>query len=160
MKPLYRPIQGAALALALMLAAHDAGATAIAAVQFNGFSLRALFGVADGVFIGGPFSPITGIDIAVDSQIATVTKTETGNAAVNFATPSFAASGGRASASIAGAAIANPDGHALGTMVFEITFAFTNLTGVDLDSLDNRHGFQRVQSGWAGDRRARRQFVA
>jgi hypothetical protein len=147
MKPLYRPIQGATLALALMFAAHDAGATAIAAVQFNGFSLLASSGVADGVIIGGPGSPITGIDIAVDSQIATVTKTETGNAAVNFAAPSFAASGGSASASIAGTAIANPDGHALGTMVFEITFAFTNLTGVDLDFLTIRTDFSAFNPG-------------
>jgi hypothetical protein len=119
-------------------------------VQFNGFSLRALFGVADGVFIGGPFSPITGIDIAVDSQIATVTKTETGNAAVNFAAPSFAASGGRGSASIAGSAIANPDGHALGTIVFEITFAFTNLTGVDLDFLAIVTDFSAFNPGGPG----------
>jgi hypothetical protein len=147
MKTLYRPIQGGLLALALAMAAHDAGATAIAAVRFNGFSLSPFLGSADGVRIGGPGNPITGIDVALGPQIAIVTETETGNAAVTFATPSATATGSFGSASIAGSAIANPDGHALGTLVFQVTFNFTNQTGVDLDFLTIRTDFSAFNPG-------------
>jgi hypothetical protein len=147
MKSFYRPIQGGLLALALVMAAHDAGATAIAAVRFNGFSLSPLFGSAGGVRIGGPGNPITGIDVAAGPQIAIVTETETGNAAVTFATPSATATGGLGRASIAGTAIANPDGYALGTMVFQITFIFTNQTGIDLDFLTIRTDFSSFNPG-------------
>jgi hypothetical protein len=131
-----RPIRCGILALALTVAAHEAGATAIAAVEYNGFIVKPLYGQADGVLIGSPINPITGIGLSVSTQILSQTQSTSGSGTVHFTTDASTTSQGVGSATIAGNATAiDPLGYAFGSLVYEVTFNFTNLTGVDLDFL-------------------------
>lgn len=147
MTTIQRLLLGGVAALLLAFASRDAGAVATAVVQVNRFNLFVCCGEVDGVRVGNPNAPIGGIAIAIDSQIVTPAKTEIGNAAVTFAAPSVSTNDGRASTLISGAAIASPDGYALGTLEVQITFAFTNLSGLDLDFLTIRTDFSAFNPG-------------
>jgi hypothetical protein len=147
MTTIQRFVLGGIAVLAFALTTRDAGAVATASVQTNRFDLFACCASVDGVRIGTPSSPIGGIAIAIDSQNVTQNETEIGNAAVTFAPSSASANGDRASAMIAGSAIANPGGYALGTLEFRIVLSFTNLTGMDLDFLTIQTDFSSFNPG-------------
>jgi hypothetical protein len=146
MKPVRSATLLAAVALSLGLSVNNANATATASVQVDRVSLLALSGSSEGVTIGSPAAPIIGIDITIQSKIESPTETEIGNAAVSL-NSSSSASGGTASAAIGGTAVANSSGYALGALVLEITFNFTNQTGFDLDFLTVRTDFSAFNPG-------------
>lgn len=136
----------AAVAACTTLACGPASATAIAAVDRSFFSVRPYHGLLPGgaVFQNAP----SGIVISLLSHTVTTTISETGLADVTFRTPSLNFSpDGRFSAVIGGAAIANPDGHALGSQTLSVTLGFTNESGIAFRFLEFLTEFSAFNPG-------------
>lgn len=122
-------VRAAVLAIGLLAQSSNASAMAIATVERN--TVRLLlgdtYGIVDGNIISQP-----AVSVSVASYGGTPTKTETGDAAVNFSSGLYGPETGSVGAFIGGSAIAK-DGYAFGTYTFDVTFAITNLSGIDLD---------------------------
>ena len=116
-------------ALFLLAGAHSASATAIAAVEFNGFAVR----------------PQSGIDIGYTSEVIDQTTVVRGNASVSFGGSDRTL--GSQGVAIAGHAEANPDGYAYGHYSMRVTVDITNSTGVDLDFADFYIAFSGFNPG-------------
>lgn len=134
--------------------ASNASATAISSVHQNFFDVHATWGKSDGVYVGAPGRPVPGIFISVASQSVSMTKTQSGDASVNFTYPGPANGSGSewASFAVSGSAIANPDGYAYGLLTYTVTLAFTNMSGLDLDFITIHSGFSAFNRGgsWIG----------
>jgi hypothetical protein len=149
MHAITRVARVAAFAGMILGLASNASATAISSVYQNFFDLHATWGKSDGVYVGGPGNAIHGIIISVASQSVSTTKTQNGNASVNFTYPGPPnGSGGEwASFGVSGSAVANPDGYAYGLLTYSVTLAFTNMSGLDLDFVTIHSGFSAFNRG-------------
>lgn len=132
--------------------AQESSATAIAAVNYNGFSFYPWFWVADGEnretqsFHSGELN----LPIAIASNSVTLSEIETGHGDVSFRAPAFGVHDQFFFASIGGSASANPDGYAFGSLTFQVTLSFTNLTGMDFDFVAFQTSFSSFNPGGPG----------